>query len=135
MTKTLVFDGVVYPVISTRNNGDHLIGYPNTEPAEFLYAKHTPPVHGLAKGSGNPLVADVRIGDRLAIHRHGDHWLVSGPSGPLGRLRWSVADQGRRHAVSGEVIHFPDTATLEVKRLVINPSGQVVDFAGMTSQA
>lgn len=45
---TVTFEATVYPLISTRKNGDRLIGYANTEAAEDLYAAGTPPVHGLS---------------------------------------------------------------------------------------
>ncbi len=135
MTKELVFEGTAYPIISIRKNGDRLIGYANTVSAEDLYAAATPPVHGVAKGTGGARVAAVRIGDLLRIDRRGDHWFVSDDAGALGRLNWSRADEGRPYALAGKPIHFPDSAILEVRRLVVNTDGQVVNFAGMTTTA
>ena len=131
---TVTFEGTVYPLISTRKNGDRLIGYANTEAAEDLHAAGTPPVHGLStKGVRSNRVAGVRIGHQLTIQRRGNHWFVSDSHGVLGVLRWALGDEGRSHAVTGKPIHFPDDASLEVQRLVISKDGQVVDFAGMVT--
>ena len=128
----LTFQGKPYPLISTRKNGDRLIGYRNTEAAQDLHAAGLPPVHGLSsKAVRSNRVAAVRIGDSLAIERRGKHWFVSDAHGTLGALRWNEADEGRVHAVTGKTMHFPDTATLRVKRLAISADGYVVDFAGM----
>jgi hypothetical protein len=53
------------PVISTRANGDRLVGQRGPF-AEQLYAAGTPPMHGLAS-TPRPAerVSRVRIGDRL----------------------------------------------------------------------
>lgn len=112
----MTFEGTEYPLISTRKNGDRLIGYANTEDAEALYAAGTPPVHGLsAKGVRSERVANVRIGQHLTIERRGDHWFAADAHGTLGALRWSHTDEGRPYAVTGKPIRFPDAATLEEK--------------------
>ena len=89
--RIFTFEGSEYPLISTRKNGDRLIGYANTEAAEDLYAAGTPPVHGLsAKGVRSNRVAGVRIGQQLTIERRDDHWFVSDAHGELGDLRWAL---------------------------------------------
>lgn len=128
----LTFEGKEYPLISTRRNGDRLIGYANTEAAAELYAAGIPPVHGLSRtGVRSNRVAAVRIGDLITIERRDKHWFASDNHGELGALKWRHSDEGKSHAVTGKPMHFPDAATLRVKRLVINKEGFVVDFAGM----
>lgn len=117
-------------VISTRKNGDRLIG--ETGPlAEDLYAAGTPPMHGLAaKHEASPRVARVKIGDTLRIERVADHWTVSDGAGELGWCRWQPTDDGRVHAVTGLVMRFPSSGILHVQRLVVDRSGTVKDIGG-----
>lgn len=129
----LTFEGKTYPLISTRKNGDRLIGYRNTEAAQDLHATGLPPVHGLSRQAmRSNRVAAVRIGDLLAIERRGQHWVVSDSHGELGVLRWSHTDEGKTYVATGKPMHFPDIATLRVKRLIIDKHGIVVDFAGIS---
>jgi hypothetical protein len=118
------------PVISERSNGDRLIGMAGPH-AESLYDAGTPPVHGLAaKPPPSPRVAGVKIGDRLQVKRSGSRWTVSDEDGQLGLLRWSVSLDGKRHAVTGKLIHLPDSGTLHVQRLVVDRQGTVKDIGG-----
>lgn len=119
-----------YPVISTRANGDRLVGIAETS-AEDLYRAGTPPVHGLAaRPAPSVRVGEVRIGDRLAIRRHDDHWVAQDAIGELGRLRWRASDDGRAHAVTGTLIALPTEGVLHVQRLVVDVDGCVKDFGG-----
>jgi hypothetical protein len=119
-----------YPVISTRANGDRLIGIAEIS-AEDLYRAGTPPVHGLAaRPAPSVRVARVRIGDRLAIQRQDDHWVAQDATGELGRLRWRASDDGRAHAATGALIALPTEGVLHVQRLVVDVDGRVKDFGG-----
>lgn len=119
-----------YPVISTRSNGDRLVGHAGPF-AEDLYAAGTPPAHGLARPQGiSPRVADVRIGDRLSVERHKRAWVVSDDDGVLGRLRWRPGDDGRVSEHTGVVIRLPASGVLHVERVLVSPEGKVIDVAG-----
>ena len=119
-----------YPVLSTRNNGDRLIGHYGPF-AEDLYAAGTPPAHGLARPMGiSPRVAAVRIGDRLQVVRHERAWVVLDAQGVLGRLRWRPGDDGRVDVRTGVPIRFPARGDLHVERVLVSPEGEVVDVAG-----
>lgn len=117
-------------MISRRANGDRLIGHSGPF-AHDLYRAGTPPAHGLdSRGPRSDRIAQVRIGDRLTVDHEGDRWVVRDSTGELGWLRWRAADDGRRHAQTGVVIHLPKRGVLLVERLVVNNDGQVVDVAG-----
>lgn len=122
--------GSQYPEISRRPNGDRLIGI--AEPlAEQLYARGTPPVHGLSGGAGiADRIANIGIGDRLRVQRTGDRWEVTDDRGRLGLLRWRASDDARRHAATGVVVRLPASGTLHVQRLVVDASGKVRDIGG-----
>lgn len=123
------------PVISTRTNGDRLVGYAGPF-AENLYAAGTPPVHGLAsKPPPSDRVADVRVGAQHRVRREDDRWLVEDDEGVLGVLRWRAADDGRRHATTGATIRLPADGVLHVERLVLSPDGVVKDVGGYVEPA
>jgi hypothetical protein len=120
-----------YPLLSTRKNGDRLIGYKGPF-GEDLYAAGTPPVWGLATHAPRaPRIANVRIGQQLKVQREGDHWVVSDGQGYLGALRWRPADE--RHPVKAVLSKYPARGTLHVQTLVINPHGRVVNFGGVVN--
>ncbi len=115
-------------VISTRKNGDRLVGIAGPKAVE-LYDAGTPPVHGLAaKPPPSPRVANVRIGDALRVQRLGDRWVVFDMEGELGVLRWLPGDDARMHAVSGRQLRFPTQGHLVVQRLLLSPDGAVKDI-------
>jgi hypothetical protein len=94
--------------ISTRKNGDRLIGRRGPL-AEELYAVGTPPVQSLAaKPAPSERVALVRFGDRLRVERVGAKWQVSDDAGVLGLLRWSATLDGKAHAATGKRVSLPE---------------------------
>lgn len=118
------------PLLSTRKNGDRLVGYSDGF-AEELYAAGTPPMHGLAaKPAPSERVQRVRVGDELQVQREGDRWYVLDSDGPIGQMRWKAGDEGRKHATTGVIVRYPAVASLHVRRLVLDPDGQVKDIGG-----
>jgi len=118
------------PLLSTRKNGDRLVGFAGPHAVD-LYAAGTPPMHGLAASPAPATrVRLVRVGDVLTVGRDLDRWYVRDGHGVLGALRWRAADDGRRHAVSGVRLLLPMHGTLRVERLVLSPDGVVKDFGG-----
>jgi hypothetical protein len=118
-----------YPVISTRKDGDRLIGERGPFAVE-LYAAGTPPMHGFA--ARRPVAARVsrlRIGNELQVERRGDEWVALDGEGVVGHLRWLAVDDGRPD-VNGMVIRYPARGALRVRRLVIDPEGTVKDVGG-----
>lgn len=117
-------------LISKRKNGDKVFGEIGAL-AQDLYAANTPPMHGLAaKYESSPRVARVKIGDELRIERVVDHWIVLDGDGELGWCRWRPSDDGRVHAVTGLVMHLPNSGTLHVSQVVVDPYGRVKNFGG-----
>lgn len=116
-----------YDVISTRANGDQLIGLSPVF-AQDRYAAGTPPVNGLRRSTG--LVESIRIGDRLDLQRDGDVWHVSRNGDEVGVLRWRPGDDGRVHAVNGCTVRLPSSGVVIVERLVISPDDDVKDIGG-----
>lgn len=116
--------------ISRRSNGDRVVGIVGPK-AHELYEAGTPPMWGFAaKPVPSQRVADLKVGDRLRVERQGNRWVVTDAEGELGLLRWLPSDDGRRHAVTGAVIHLPAAGTLHVRQVVIDPSGRVKDIGG-----
>lgn len=119
-----------YPVISTRKNGDRLVGIAGPL-AQDLYDTDRPPMHGLAKKPApSPRLAHVRIGDRLRVERVEGRWFLYDCEGQLGKLRWQPGQDGKTHAATGRTIRLPAAGTLHVQRLVVGPNGVVKDVAG-----
>lgn len=119
------------PVISTRKNGDRLLGYTSAR-AQELYSAGTPPVHGLAAkpAPSAERVAELAIGDRLRVELLEDRWQVSDAAGPIGVLRWLPSLSGKRHAVTGDRVRLPERGWLIVERVLVSPDGVVKDVGG-----
>lgn len=101
--------------------------------AEKLYARGTPPMWGLsAKSKVESEVRQVRIGDKLAVSRQGDQWLVFRGDVLLGACRWRAADNGREDPQRRFKIVYPEQGELEVTQ-VLELAGRVVDFGGVVS--
>ena len=118
------------PLISTRANGDRLVGH-RLPLARDLYDAGTPPVWGLAKRpEPSDRVSSIQVGDRLRVSQVGRHWVVSDAVGKLGWLRWRAATHGKSHPVTGRTVRLPANGVLHVQSLLISLQGDVRDFGG-----
>jgi hypothetical protein len=116
-------------VISTRKNGDQLIGERGPLAVD-LYAAGTPPMHGFAvKRPIAARVSRLRIGDELHVERRGEEWVALDGEGVVGHLRWLAVDDGRPD-VNGMVIRYPARGVLRVRRLLLDAEGAVKDVSG-----
>lgn len=117
-------------VLAQGEDGSSLIAV-SLPRAVDLYDAGTPPVHGLAaKPPPSPRVARINIGDELRVERVGKAWTVSDADGPIGNLRWTAGLDGKPHAASGVPIRLPLKGVLHVRKLHVDPKGNVTDIGG-----
>jgi hypothetical protein len=120
--------------LSIQKDGSIVWGIPSSAgEAETWWSAGTPPMNGLDQTA--PVAQDLRsvkLLDRLPVIRAGERWLVSSPSGePLGQLRWRPLKPGKRHAVTGDAMAYPERGVLVVLRLILMPGEKdPVDIRG-----